>query len=149
MSSRNAVRRLNHKLIKMNAYKFTLTITNSNTFIINAENYKEAMKLAYDNGFADRNAVKDLCVPTEVYSELTCTESETPEGLIRVWTYFNASEETEIEEFTSEWSTLLGTEVTYDLDLSNTDEDSWYCETFVTQAKIDEFNMSEDWFTIQ
>lgn len=133
----------------MNAYKFTLTITNSNTFIINAENYKEAMKLVYDNGFADRNAIEDLCVPTEVTSELTCTERETPEGLIRVWTYFNADGEAEVDEFTSEWGSLLGTQVTYDLDVNNREEDSWYCETFVTQEQIDEFNMSEDWFTIQ
>jgi hypothetical protein len=134
----------------MNSYKFTLTITNSNTFIIKAYNYEEAKKIAFDNGFADRNAVKDLCVPTEVHSELTCSvKAKHPKGFLRVWTYFNASEETEVDEFTSEWSTLLGTEVTYDLDLSNREEDSWYCETFVTQEQIDEFNMSEDWFTIQ
>ena len=132
----------------MNSYKFTLTITNSNTFIIKADNYEEAKKEAFDNGFVGKEAIEDLCIPTEVYSELTSTEDDKKEGLLRVWTYFNASEETEVDEFTSEWSTLLGTEVTYDLAFWNRG-DSWYCETFVTQEQIDEFNMSEDWFTIQ
>ena len=67
---------------------------------------------------------------------------------LRVWTYFDGTEE-DVNDFTREWETLLGTNVTADLTIDSDGGDSWYCEAFVDQQQIDEFNMDEDWFTIQ
>jgi hypothetical protein len=67
---------------------------------------------------------------------------------LRVWTYFDGTEE-DVNDFVREWETLLGTNVTADLTIDSEGGDSWYCEAFVSQAQIDEFNMDEDWFTIQ
>lgn len=67
---------------------------------------------------------------------------------LRVWTYFDGTEE-DVNDFTREWETLLGTNVTADLTSNSDGGDSWYCEAFVNQEQIDEFNMDEDWFTIQ
>ncbi len=67
---------------------------------------------------------------------------------LRVWTYFDGTEE-DVNDFTREWETLLGTIVMADLTTNSDGGDSWYCEAFVSQAQIDEFNMDEDWFTIQ
>lgn len=69
------------------------------------------------------------------------------ENLLRVWTYFDGND-SDVADFVREWETLLDTIVTADENFDN-DEGSWYCEAFVTQAQIDEFNMDEDWFTIQ
>jgi hypothetical protein len=67
---------------------------------------------------------------------------------LRVWTYFDGTEE-DVSDFVREWETLLGTNVTADLTIDSDGADSWYCEAFVSQQQIDEFNMDEDWFTIQ
>jgi hypothetical protein len=67
---------------------------------------------------------------------------------LRVWTYFDGTEE-DVNDFVREWETLLGTNVTADLTIDSDGGYSWYCEAFVSQAQIDEFNMDEDWFTIQ
>jgi len=68
---------------------------------------------------------------------------------LRVWTYFVGTEE-DLKDFVREWETLLGTNVIADFeDKEHDDNDSWHCEAFVSQAQIDEFNMDEDWFTIQ
>jgi len=67
---------------------------------------------------------------------------------LRVWTYFDGTEE-DVNDFTREWETLLGSNVSADLTSNSEGGDSWYCEAFVSQAQIDEFNMDEDWFTIQ
>jgi hypothetical protein len=67
---------------------------------------------------------------------------------LRVWTYFDGTEE-DVNDFVRGWDTLLGANVTADLTIDSEGEDSWYCEAFVSQAEIDEFNMDEDWFTIQ
>ena len=67
---------------------------------------------------------------------------------LRVWTYFDGTQ-SDVNDFTREWETLLGTNVTADLTSNSDGGDSWYCEAFVSQAQIDEFNMDEDWFTIQ
>lgn len=67
---------------------------------------------------------------------------------LRVWTYFDGTEE-DVNDFIREWETLLGTNVTADLTINSEGGESWYCEAFVNQEQIDEFNMDEDWFTIQ
>ena len=67
---------------------------------------------------------------------------------LRVWTYFDGIEE-DVNDFIREWETLLGTNVTADLTINSEGGESWYCEAFVNQEQIDEFNMDEDWFTIQ
>ena len=68
---------------------------------------------------------------------------------LRVWTYFVGTEE-ELNDFTREWETLLGSKVITDLEDEEDDNlYSWHCEAFVNQEQIDEFNMDEDWFTIQ
>jgi hypothetical protein len=68
---------------------------------------------------------------------------------LRVWTYFVGTEE-DLNDFVREWETLLGTNVITDFeDKEHDGNDSWHCEAFVSQAQIDEFNMDEDWFTIQ
>ena len=66
----------------------------------------------------------------------------------RVWTYFLGTEE-DVNDFTREWETLLGSKVTAELRPVPPKNSSWYCEAFVNQEQIDEFNMDEDWFTIQ
>ena len=67
---------------------------------------------------------------------------------LRVWTYFVGTEE-DVNDFTREWETLLGSNVTAELRPVPPKNASWYCEAFVNQEQIDEFNMDEDWFTIQ
>lgn len=67
---------------------------------------------------------------------------------LRVWTYFVGTEE-DVNDFTREWETLLGSKVTAELRPVPPKNASWYCEAFVNQEQIDEFNMDEDWFTIQ
>jgi hypothetical protein len=67
---------------------------------------------------------------------------------LRVWTYFVGTEE-DVNDFTREWETLLGSKVTAELRPVPPKNSSWYCEAFVNQEQIDEFNMDEDWFTIQ
>ena len=67
---------------------------------------------------------------------------------LRVWTYFDGTEE-DVNDFIREWETLLGTNVTADLTIDSDGGGSGYCEAFVNQEQIDEFNMDEDWFTIQ
>ena len=67
---------------------------------------------------------------------------------LRVWTYFVGTEE-DLNDFVREWETLLGRNVTTELRPVPPKNASWYCEAFVSQAQIDEFNMDEDWFTIQ
>ena len=67
---------------------------------------------------------------------------------LRVWTYFDGTEE-DVNDFTREWETLLGSKVTAELRPVPPKNASWYCEAFVNQEQIDEFNMDEDWFTIQ
>jgi hypothetical protein len=67
---------------------------------------------------------------------------------LRVWTYFDGTEE-DVNDFVREWETLLGRNVTTELRPVPPKNASWYCEAFVSQAQIDEFNMDEDWFTIQ
>ena len=66
---------------------------------------------------------------------------------LRVWTRFIGTKG-DVNDFTREWETLLGSNVTAERSLSSVAED-WYCEAFVNQEQIDEFNMDEDWFTIQ
>lgn len=70
------------------------------------------------------------------------------ENLLRVWTYFDGTA-SDVGDFVREWETLLDSIVTADLTSDGDGNESWYCEAFVTQAQIDEFNMDEDWFTIQ
>ena len=70
------------------------------------------------------------------------------ENLLRVWTYFDGTA-SDVGDFVREWETLLDTIVTADLTSDSDGNESWYCEAFVTQEQIDEFNMDEDWFTIQ
>jgi hypothetical protein len=130
----------------MNSYKFTITITNSEDFIIQAEDYDKAKEIAYEKAYS-RKTIKNLCDPTGVDVEVTSTEDTKQEDLLRVWTYFDG-DNSDMTDFVREWETLLGTIVTADVNFDN-DEGSWYCEAFVTQAQIDEFNMDEDWFTIQ
>jgi hypothetical protein len=68
---------------------------------------------------------------------------------LRVWTYFVGTEE-DFNDFTREWETLLGSKVITDLEDKEDDGlYSWHCSAFVNQEQIDEFNMNEDWFTIQ
>lgn len=68
---------------------------------------------------------------------------------LRVWTFFDGTEG-DVDDFIREWETLLGTNVTADFIPPDSEGgDSWYCEAFVNQEQIDEFNMDEDWFTIQ
>lgn len=73
-----------------------------------------------------------------------------PDGAnkLRVWTYFDGTEE-DVNDFIREWETLLGANVTADLTSDSEGNDSWYCESFVSQEQINEFSMDEDWFTIQ
>jgi|LauGreDrversion4_2_1035121.scaffolds.fasta_scaffold311905_4 hypothetical protein len=130
----------------MNSYKFTITITNSEDFIIQAEDYDKAKEIAYEKAYS-RKTIKNLCDPTGVDVEVTSTEDTKQEDLLRVWTYFDGND-SDMTDFVREWETLLDTIVTADENFDN-DEGSWYCEAFVTQAQIDEFNMDEDWFTIQ
>ena len=67
---------------------------------------------------------------------------------LRVWTYFVGTEE-DVNDFTREWETLLGSKVTAELRPVPPKNSSWYCEAFVNQEQIDEFNMDEGWFTKQ
>lgn len=68
---------------------------------------------------------------------------------LRVWTYFVGTEEG-LNDFVTDWETLLGSKVITDLEDEEDDNlYSWHCEAFVNQEQIDEFNMDEDWFTIQ
>jgi hypothetical protein len=63
---------------------------------------------------------------------------------IRVWTFFDGTDE-DVADFGREWETLLNTEFFCE----ENGEGQYFCEVYVTQAQIDEFNMDEDWFTIQ
>lgn len=67
---------------------------------------------------------------------------------LRVWTFFDGTEE-DVNGFIIQWETLLETIVSADLTSNSEGDESWYCEAYVTQEQIDEFNMDEDWFTIQ
>jgi hypothetical protein len=67
---------------------------------------------------------------------------------LRVWTYFDGTED-EADDFVRGWEEMLNVIVTADLTSNSEGDESWYCEAFVSQAQIDEFNMGEDWFTIQ
>jgi len=128
----------------MKTYQFILSITNSTIIEVQADDYEKALNLANIEAF-ETDAVKYLCNPSDVEAELKSMEEE---NLLRVWTYFDGTEE-DVSDFVREWETLLGTNVTADLTIDSEGGDSWYCEAFVDQQQIDDFNMDEDWFTIQ
>ena len=69
------------------------------------------------------------------------------DNLIRIWTYFTGTEE-EVLDYAEEWYTEFGIDVLVEKDNAKDSRDdgkSWYCEAFVTQEQIEEFNLLSDW----
>ena len=64
-----------------------------------------------------------------------------------IWTYFTGTEE-DIKDFVEEWKSVFNIEVEVEIDTPKDpreNADSWYCQTWVTQEQIEEFNLLSDW----